>query len=150
MKVVLQRVKSARIVINESEERRTGQGLFLLVGVTDTDTEEDARLLAKKCGELRIFEDGEGKMNLSANDLGLEALVVSNFTLYADTRKGRRPSFVRAARPPLAEELYQAFLEAVRGQGFSRVESGEFGAYMEITSVNDGPVTILLDSADWH
>ena len=150
MKVVLQRVKSTRIVINGAEERRTGKGLFLLVGVTDTDTEEDARLLAKKCGELRIFEDVEGRMNLSANDLSLEALVVSNFTLYADCRKGRRPSFVHAAHPPLAVERYEEFLAAVREQGFSRVESGEFGAEMEITSVNDGPVTILLDSADWH
>lgn len=150
MKVVLQRVEEARILIDNALEKSIGKGLFLLVGVTDSDTEEDALLLAKKCAELRIFDDEEGRLNLSANDLGADALVVSNFTLYADLRKGRRPSFVKAARPPFAEELYEAFLSAVKQQGFARVESGKFGAYMQITSVADGPVTLLLDTADWH
>ena len=149
MKVVVQRVKSAHIVIDETIHRSIGQGLFLLVGVEEGDTGDNAALLAKKCAEMRIFEDENEKMNLSALDLGLEALVVSNFTLYADTKKGRRPSFIAAAKPPVAQDVYEMFLAEMRNQGLKKVESGEFGAYMEITPVCDGPVTIILDPAQW-
>ena len=148
MRVVLQRVQNARIVINNEQERQIGKGLFLLVGIQEGDSLQSAEVLAKKCAELRIFEDEEGKMNFSAEDLGLDVLVVSNFTLYADVCKGRRPSFASAAKPPFANECYEAFLAACRARAYRKVECGEFGAEMQITSTADGPVTIVLDTED--
>lgn len=122
-----------------------GPGLLLLVGVTDGDTEEEATFLANKVANLRIFEDEEGKMNRSALELGLSALVVSQFTLYADTRKGRRPSFIRAAAPEVASPLVDYLAQQLRELGLN-VATGEFGAHMHVSLVNDGPVTIWLDT----
>ncbi len=154
MKVVLQRVSRAAVTVLDApggpSTRSIGPGLMLLVGVAVDDTPELPAKMAEKCAELRIFEDAEGKLNLSAKELGLSALAVSNFTLQADTRKGRRPSFIGAARPPLADGLYEAFVAALRTQGLADVQTGEFGADMQIELVNDGPITIVLDSADWQ
>ena len=124
------------------------QGLLVFLGVGQGDTENDARLLAKKIAELRIFEDTAGKMNLSLLDVGGSMLVVSQFSLYADCRKGRRPSFTAAAKPEEAERLYKIFCEAVRGQGIT-VETGVFRTEMQVALVNDGPVTIWMDTAEW-
>ncbi len=149
MKLIIQRVKSAEIVIDEKETRCIGKGLFILIGVEDGEDGENAAMLAKKCAEMRIFEDADEKMNLSAQELKLDALVVSNFTLYADIKKGRRPSFIAAAKPEAAKEVYEKFLGEMQRQGLNKVESGEFGAYMQITPVCDGPVTIIADPAQW-
>ena len=105
--------------------------------------------LAQKCAGLRIFEDAGGKLNVSAEELGCEALVVSNFTLYGDTKKGKRPSFIAAAKPPLSVEAYEAFVAELRKTGLARVETGEFGADMKVTLTNDGPVTIVIDTDEW-
>ncbi len=150
MKVVLQRVKEASVTIENDEVRSIGAGLVLLVGVSTTDTQEDAVKMAQKCAELRIFEDAEGKMNVSACELGLSALIVSNFTLQADTRKGRRPSFVNAAKPPLSIELYQLFVSEMGKYGLKEIKTGEFGAEMQVRLQNDGPITVVLDTDEWH
>ena len=148
MKAVIQRVRSASVVINGGEERSIGPGLLILVGVSIGDTEEDVRLLARKCAEVRIFEDENGKMNRSAPELGYEAMVISNFTLQADTRKGRRPGFDRAAKPPLAVDCYRLFVDCIGGYGLAAVKTGEFGADMQISLINDGPVTIVMDTEE--
>jgi D-tyrosyl-tRNA(Tyr) deacylase len=124
------------------------RGLVALVGVTHTDTRADAELLARKTAHLRIFEDEQGKMNRSALEVGGGVLVVSQFTLYADARRGRRPSFTDAAPPEIAAPLVDAFAAALRAEGIERVEMGVFGALMQVEIINDGPVTIWLDSAD--
>lgn len=149
MKAVLQRVKNAAVTINGAETRAIGQGLLILLGVAAADSLDDARLLARKCAELRIFEDENQKLNLSALDLGYEVMIVSNFTLQADTRKGRRPSFIAAAKPPLSVDAYELFIQCVREAGIAKVETGEFGAEMQIALVNDGPVTLVLDTEEW-
>ncbi len=149
MRAVIQRVRSASVVINGGEERSIGPGLLILVGVAVGDTEEDVRLLARKCAEIRIFEDENGKMNRSAPDLGYEALVISNFTLQADTKKGRRPGFERAAKPPLAVEYYQLFVDCIGGYELAGIKTGEFGADMQVSLINDGPVTIVMDTEEW-
>lgn len=149
MKVVVQRVSRSSVTIDKKETRSIGPGLLLLVGVAQTDTVEDCEKMARKCAELRIFEDSEGKLNLSAEELGLSVMVVSNFTLQADTRKGRRPSFIAAAKPPLSIDLYQHFVECLRQQSFREVKTGEFGADMQIELLNDGPITLVLDTQDW-
>ena len=120
---------------------------MILIGVSPEDGEEQARFLAEKVANLRIFEDGQGKMNLSIRDVGGEAIVVSQFTLYADTRKGRRPSFIGAAPPEVARPLVDRFVHLLQDKGVS-TQTGEFGAHMVVEIDNDGPVTILLDSAD--
>ena len=149
MKAVVQRVKSARVTINGDEQRAIGKGLLILLGVAATDELGDARQLARKCAELRIFEDEAGKLNLSAPELGYEAMVVSNFTLQADTKKGRRPSFLKAAKPPLSVEAYQLFVDIIGQHGLRRVVTGEFGAEMQIELINDGPITLVLDTEEW-
>ncbi|WP_102048422.1 D-aminoacyl-tRNA deacylase [Pygmaiobacter massiliensis] len=149
MKAVLQRVKNASVTINGAETHTIGEGLLILLGVAATDTLDDAKLLARKCAELRIFEDENEKLNLSALDLGYDIMIVSNFTLQADTKKGRRPSFIAAAKPPLSVEAYELFIQCVREAGISKVETGEFGAEMQIALVNDGPVTLVLDTEEW-
>ena len=149
MKAVIQRVTRASVTIDGAETRTIGPGLMVLLGVQDTDTLDICEKLAAKVAGLRIFEDAQGKLNLSAPELGYEAMVVSNFTLQADTKKGRRPSFIRAAKPPLSVEAYHLFVECVRGYGLARVETGEFGADMQIALVNDGPVTLVLDTEEW-
>ncbi len=126
------------------------RGYVALVGVTHTDTQAEADLLAKKTANLRVFEDPDGKMNLSALDVGAGVLVISQFTLYADSRKGRRPSFTDAARPETAAPLVEYYAERLRAEGIQRVENGVFGALMQVAIHNDGPVTIILDSDDFQ
>lgn len=150
MKVVLQRVTRAQVTVAGQPPRAIGPGLVLLVGVAANDTLDLAPKMAAKCAELRVFEDADGKLNLSAAQLGLSALVVSNFTLLANTRKGRRPSFTEAAKPPLSVELYQSFVQHLRDCGLAQVQTGDFGADMQVELVNDGPITLVLDSDDWR
>lgn len=145
MRAVIQRVSNARVVIGGREHSRIGQGLAVLLGVEQKDTSEDALTLAKRVVELRIFEDADGKMNRSVIDVGGEVLAVSQFTLLGDCRKGRRPSFVQAARPEEANELYEQFVGAVGGHGV-KVSTGVFQAMMDVELTNNGPVTLLLDS----
>lgn len=147
MRVVLQRVKQASVSIGQKEHASITQGLLLLVGIADSDTLEVVEKLAKKCVELRIFEDAEGKMNLSLNDVKGSVLSVSQFTLYADCKKGRRPSFTKSAKPEYAIQMYEAFNEQLRQLGVD-VECGVFGADMQVSLCNDGPVTIILDSEE--
>ncbi|GMR19058.1 MAG: D-aminoacyl-tRNA deacylase [Patescibacteria group bacterium] len=144
MRLVIQRVKKARVTVEGKVAGEVGKGLLVLLGVGREDQEEDAGALAGKLAALRIMADEEGKMNRSIKDVGGEVLVVSQFTLYADTNRGRRPSFVKAASPKMAEDLYKRFVRELRGEGI-KVETGKFGHYMEIEAVADGPVTIILD-----
>lgn len=145
MRAIVQRVRHASVSVDEKIISAIDAGLMILVGVTHDDAENDARFLAQKIATLRIFEDADGKFNLSARDVGASALVVSQFTLYADTRRGRRPDFIAAARPDIAEPLIARFVALLREQGL-RVETGQFQARMLVTILNDGPVTIILDS----
>ncbi len=149
MRAVIQRVSGASVVVNGGAPRAIGRGLVILVGVRDTDTLELVPKLAAKCAGLRIFDDAEGKLNISAEELGLDALVVSNFTLFGDTKKGKRPSFIAAAKPPLAVEGYELFVSELKKTGLARVETGEFGADMQLTLTNDGPITIIIDTDEW-
>lgn len=146
MTAVLQRVTSASVVIDGTVRASISNGFLILLGVGENDTDEDAELLTKKIGVLRVFEDENGKMNLSCPDIGGSALIISNFTLCADCRRGTRPDFFHAMRPEEAERLYELFIS--RLGGYFPVCHGEFGADMKISLVNDGPVTIVLDSAD--
>lgn len=145
MRVVLQRSKKASVTVDGDITGAIISGYVLLVGITHEDTEKDADYLAGKIAQLRLFEDEEGKMNRSILDNGGEILSISQFTLYGDVKKGRRPSFTSAARPETAEPLWQAFNDALRHQGLV-VETGVFGAMMDVQLVNDGPVTILVES----
>jgi D-tyrosyl-tRNA(Tyr) deacylase len=144
MRIVLQRVSRARVTVDGRVTGAIGRGLLLLVGFTGGDTEETLRWMADKVVGLRVFADPGGKMNLSVDEVGGALLVVSQFTLYGDARRGRRPSFVEAAPPAVAIPLYERFLERLRATG-RPVETGEFGAMMEVELVNDGPVTLLLE-----
>jgi D-aminoacyl-tRNA deacylase len=143
MRIVLQRVSSASVTVEGKTVGAIDRGLLLLVGIHQNSTREEAETLAIKCAELRIFPDDAGKMNLSAKDLGLAALVISQFTLYGDTRKGRRPNFMEAARPEIAIPLYDIFIAKLRTE-LPKVETGTFGAMMQVALVNDGPVTLIL------
>ncbi len=143
----MQRVSEASVDIEGEEVGRIGKGLLVLLGVSGDDEEADAAYLVPKIVNLRIFADDANRFNLSALDLGAEVLAVSQFTLYADTRRGRRPDFTRAAPPDLAEKLYEHTVALLRDTGLT-VATGRFQAYMQVKSQNDGPVTILLDSAD--
>ena len=145
MRAVIQRVHRAQITIDREETRQTGRGLVVFLGVLRGDTEKQADFMAEKVYGLRIFPDENDKMNLSLPDVGGEVLVVSNFTLGTDCKKGRRPSFDMAAPPEEANALYLRFVEQLRAQGV-RVETGEFGAYMEVLVSNDGPVTLITDT----
>ncbi len=147
MRAVLQRAKWGRVRVEGEIVGEIGLGLVVLVGVRRGDTPEDAAYLAKKTANLRIFADEAGKMNLSVKEVGGEVLAVSQFTLYAETRKGNRPSFTEAADPTLGRQLYELYVELLLKEGL-HVETGVFGAMMEVELLNDGPVTILLDSAD--
>lgn len=146
MRAILQRVKRGVVSVDGHVADTIGPGLVILVGTTHDDTSAQADVLARKTANLRIFEDEAGKMNLSALAVNAEALVISQFTLYADCRRGRRPSFTQAARPEVAEPLIERFIQALRTEGISRVASGVFGAHMLIEIHNDGPVTIILDT----
>lgn len=145
MRAVVQRVSNATVTVDGGVTGKVGAGLLILLGVSRTDNPEAASYLAEKIVNLRIFSDPAGKMNLSLLDVRGAALVVSQFTLYGDTRGGRRPSYIQAAPPEEANRLYQEFVRAVRGLGVT-VETGVFQAHMKVELVNDGPVTILLDS----
>jgi D-tyrosyl-tRNA(Tyr) deacylase len=146
MRVVLQRVSKASVSIKGHLVGEIGQGFCLLVGFTHGDTAAQVDWMAEKVAGLRLFTDADGKMNLALDEVGGALLVVSQFTLYGDTAKGRRPSFIDAARPEVAIPLYQRFLERLRGQGLT-VAAGEFGADMQVAIHNDGPVTLILDRA---
>ena len=147
MRALLQRTSGARVRVDGEVVGEIGAGLAILLGVGPDDDEAVADALARRAAELRIFDDAAGKTNLSLLDVGGEALVVSQFTLYADTRRGRRPGFTGAAAPEVAERLYRRFAEALRALGVG-VATGRFGALMAVELVNDGPFTIWLDSAD--
>jgi len=147
MRAVVQRVKKGSVSIEGKVVGEIGKGLVILLGVKSGDTEADAKFLADKCVNLRIFADAAGKFNLSALDISGELLAISQFTLYADTRKGRRPSFIEAAPPEISEPLYKKFIVYLQESGL-RVASGEFGAMMLVEIYNDGPVTIILESKE--
>jgi D-aminoacyl-tRNA deacylase len=145
VRVVLQRVKNASVTVSGERISEIGEGLLLLVGVAKDDGEGEASWLAEKIAGLRIFNDEDGKMNLGVRDVGGEILAVSQFTLLADTRKGKRPSFIQAALPEEAEPLFDYFCERLREAGIASVQTGSFGAMMDVALVNDGPVTIVLE-----
>ena len=146
MRIVLQRVKSASVSIDDVVVGNIDQGFLLLAGVGPDDTRDDASYLARKIAGMRIFSDENGKMNLSIDQVGGKILSVSQFTLFADTKKGNRPSFTGAASPDAANQLYEEFNDILRTEYGLIVETGEFGADMQVSLVNDGPVTILLDT----
>lgn len=150
MRAVIQAVSSAGVRVNGGEPRTIGPGLVILLGVKDTDTLDIVPRLAEKCAGLRIFPDEEGKLNRSARDLGYSALVVSQFTLYGDTKKGMRPRFIRAAKPPLSVDAYELFLAEMGKQGLKEIQHGEFGADMQVSLVNEGPCTIIMDTDEWQ
>ncbi|HSH24134.1 MAG TPA: D-aminoacyl-tRNA deacylase [Massilibacterium sp.] len=145
MKIVIQRAKKAKVTVEKEIVGQIEKGLMILVGVTHEDTVEDAKYLADKAVNLRIFEDESGKMNHSLKDIQGQILSVSQFTLYGDCKKGRRPNFMAAAKQDTAEKIYEAFNEAIRAQGIP-VETGRFGAMMDISFTNDGPVTLIVES----
>jgi len=145
MRAVLTRVKSASVTIDGERVGEIGQGFLILLGVGPEDTERECKALAEKALALRIFEDQDGKMNLGLESVGGQVLVVSQFTLYGNCRKGRRPSFVGAAGPELGEKMYEMFLQECRNLGYEP-QHGRFGADMKVESVNDGPVTLILDT----
>jgi len=145
MRAIVQRTTSASVTIDGAVVGSIGRGWLVLLGIAPADTIADTHWLAEKIAHLRAFNDADGKMNLALHDVGGSALVVSNFTLYGDAHKGRRPSFTAAARPETAEPLYEEFLNALRAHGVP-VAAGVFGATMQISLVNDGPVTLILDS----
>lgn len=146
MKAVLQRVKRASVTVSGEITGEIENGYLILLGVMTGDTDEDMKLLAKKTAELRVFEDEDGKMNLSVLDTNGAALVVSQFTLCADTSHGRRPSFTKSAPPQEANGLYEKYVKELRNNGIKKVETGVFGADMAVELINDGPVTIILDT----
>lgn len=145
MRVVIQRVSKASVNADGKENGSINQGFLLLVGVEEEDTSEDVDYLTRKITNMRIFEDDEGKMNLSLREVNGEILSISQFTLHADTKKGNRPSFIKAAKPGKADQLYEELNKNLGNEGF-KVETGVFGADMDVSLVNDGPVTILVDS----
>ncbi len=150
MKAVIQRVSRACVTVDGAAVGEIGRGYLILLGVMNGDRAEEAALLAKKCAELRVNEDENGKMNRSLLDIGGEALVVSQFTLCADVSHGRRPSFTPSAPPQEAERLYLLFCSELQKNGVKNVQTGEFGADMQVSLVNDGPVTILYDTDIWN
>jgi len=145
MKIVVQRAKDAKVVVDGKIVGAIDHGLMLLVGITHDDTVEDARFCAKKIANLRIFEDDGGVMNLSVKDVGGGVLSISQFTLYGNIEKGNRPSYIKAARPEFAKALYEEFNEILRNEHGLQVETGVFGAMMDIDFINDGPVTLIVE-----
>jgi D-tyrosyl-tRNA(Tyr) deacylase len=150
MKAVIQRVKRASVTVNDEVVGKIGEGFLVLLGVCEDDTEEDTEILAKKVPALRIFCDDNDKMNLSLTDVAGEALVISNFTLCADTKKGNRPSFVAAKAPDEANKEYLRFCDLLLENGVKKVEKGVFGGDMQVELINDGPITIILDTEIWR
>ena len=149
MKAVLQRVLSASVECEGKTVSEIGRGFMVLLGVTKTDTQAEADSLASKIAGLRIFEDENGKMNLSLDEVGGKVIVVSNFTLCADCKHGKRPSFINAQRPVQANELYEYFIKKLKFYGVPEVGTGVFGGDMQVHIQNDGPVTLILDTDDW-
>ena len=147
MRAVIQRANHASVTVSNEVIGKVDEGLVVLLGVTHDDSMQDVEYLVQKIANLRIFEDEEGKMNLSIKDINGSVLSISQFTLYADTRKGRRPSFVKAAKPDYANELYEKFNQLLKDEGL-HVETGQFGAMMDVRFTNVGPVTIIIDSND--
>lgn len=145
MRAVVQRVGRASVSVDGQIVGTIGRGFLVLVGVAEGDVAEDSDYLAQKVADLRVFEDSAGKMNLGLNDVGGSVLAISQFTLLGDCRKGRRPSFIHAAKPQLAEPLFDRFVVTIRSRGI-KVETGQFGAHMNVELVNDGPVTLLISS----
>ena len=145
MRAIIQKVKKAKVEVSEKTVGEIDKGLLVFVAVTDSDDIKDVEYIKKKITKLRIFEDDDGKMNLSLKDVGGEILIVSQFTLYGDVRKGNRPSFVKSSSAQKAEEYYNLLIEKIKEDGF-KVESGKFQTHMEVSLVNDGPVTIQVDS----
>lgn len=148
MRLVVQRVKRSAVTINGQEKREIRQGMCVLIGVTHDDTESSADWLAEKIAGLRIFSDSEGKINLSLQDIDGEVLLVSQFSLYASCAKGRRPGFTDAAKPEHAEKIYNYFVQKVRSLGLKNVQTGEFGADMEVEIINDGPLTFIIEAPE--
>lgn len=146
MRVVVQRVNEASVLIDHTEKRSIGKGLLVLLGIEEADTGEDIEWLCGKIARLRIFNDEQGVMNLSVCDVSGEVMVISQFTLNASTKKGNRPSYIYAAKPEIAIPLYEKFLQTMKTALNKNIVSGEFGAYMQVALVNDGPVTIIIDS----
>lgn len=145
MRVVIQRAKNARVLVDEEVVGEIDKGLVVLVGMTHDDTIDDLKYMVNKLINLRIFEDDQGKMNLSLKDVSGSILSISQFTLYGDTRKGRRPNFMQAARPEQANKLYETFNQMIRDEGID-VATGQFGAMMQVELTNDGPVTLMIDT----
>lgn len=148
MRVFIQRINEASVLINNTERRSIGKGLLVLLGIEDADTVDDIEWLCGKIARLRIFGDEQGIMNLSVCDVAGEVMVISQFTLHASTKKGNRPSYIRAAKPEIAVPLYEKFLQQMKSELNKNIVSGEFGAYMQVSLVNDGPVTIMIDSKE--
>lgn len=146
MRVVIQRVERASVTIDEKIKSSIGKGLLLLAGFENADTGEDLEWITKKIMQLRIFDDGNGVMNLSVQDIEGEILVVSQFTLHAKTKKGNRPSYINAAAPDISIPLYNRFIDSLSSASGKEVQTGEFGAMMKVELINDGPVTIIIDS----
>lgn len=146
MRVVIQRVKEAEVKIKAKVKSKIGFGLLIFVGIEDNDNSDDVSWLVSKIVKMRIFDDNQGVMNLSVNDINGEILVVSQFTLHASTKKGNRPSYIKAARPEHAIPLFNQFLSIIQHETQRPVKTGEFGAMMDVSLINDGPVTILMDS----
>lgn len=146
MRIVIQRVKEASVAIGEEIAGKIGKGLLILLGIEEADTEEDIQWLCGKIARLRIFDDAEGVMNCSVVDVDGALLVVSQFTLHASTKKGNRPSYIRAARPDFAVPMYEKFIETLRQETGKEIQTGRFGAMMDVALINDGPVTIIIDS----
>lgn len=149
MRALIQRVISGKVTIDKKVAGQIGKGYVILLGVKEGDGEKKAEILVEKTVNLRVMSDRAGKMNLSIKDVNGEVLVVSQFTLYADTRGGRRPSFIQAAKPEVANKLYLYFVEQLKKLGVKKVQTGEFGAYMTVEIINDGPVTIMLDTEEF-
>lgn len=146
MRVVIQRVSQASVTINNSVYNEIKTGMLILLGIEEADNTEDVEWLCVKVSKLRIFDDSQGVMNLSVADVGGEILVISQFTLHASTKKGNRPSYIRAARPLTAIPLYEKFVDHLSNELNMEIKTGEFGADMQISLINDGPVTIIMDS----
>ena len=148
MRIIIQRVSEGSVTINNLIHNAIGQGYVVLVGFEESDTEDDLLWIAKKIVDMRIFSDSEGKMNLSIQDVGGEILLISQFTLFASTKKGNRPSFIRSAKPDIAISLYEKFIEIINSHLPDQIKTGIFGADMKVALINDGPVTITMDSKD--
>jgi D-tyrosyl-tRNA(Tyr) deacylase len=148
MRIVIQRVKHAKVEIEPDYKASIGRGLLILLGIEDADHKEDLEWLVRKVSQMRLFSDEEGKMNLSLLDTGYDAMVISQFTLHASTKKGNRPSFIKAAKPDFAEPMYEQFIHTLSQSLHKPIASGQFGADMQVTLQNDGPVTIFLDSKE--